>query len=235
MVILISCTPPLLAQELYKDRYSTSTKPINLIPMYGYPNVEKTVGQKKADEEFIKTIVANSGSRAKGAKEFAAWGWVERRKGNIDNAMRRFNQSWLLDPNYYQPYWGFGVISLVKKSPAKAAVYFEKALNLIDDDKEKARLLVDAAKAYAWQGSNFKKTDTVKSDLSYKKANTLIETALNADPKYGNAYYYGAFIYRDQGDYRKAWGIVKKARASGSYHFKPKFIDALSEQMPEPK
>jgi len=29
--------------------------PANLIPMYGYPEIEKSAAQKKADEDFIKT------------------------------------------------------------------------------------------------------------------------------------------------------------------------------------
>jgi len=33
-------------------------------------------------------------------------------EGNLDYAMRRYNQSWLLNPNNYQPYWGFGRILL---------------------------------------------------------------------------------------------------------------------------
>lgn len=219
----------------YKQFIDDNNSSIALLPMYGYPKSVKTEGQKKADERFIKSMVADTGSREKSAKQFASWGWVERRNGKINNAMRRFNQSWLLDPNYYQPYWGFGAIALAKDSPAEAAVYFEKALVLIDDDKEKPRLFVDTAKSYALQGSKFKKTDIVKSEHFYQKSNSLIEKALNTDAKYGNAYYFGALIYYQQGNYKDAWNIVKKARTSGSYKFNPKFIDELANKMTEPK
>jgi len=234
-ILLVSCAPSPFAKELYENRYSSYTKPINLIPMYGSPEVEKTDAQKQADEEFVRTIITNSGSRVKGAKEFAAWGWAERRKGNIDNAMRRFNQSWLLNQKYYQSYWGFGVISLIKNNPAKASVHFKKALSLIDDDREKPRLQVDAAKAYAWQGVEIRSSNSVVAEGFFKKAISLIEEALRLNPQYGNAYYYGARIYRDQGDYKKAWNIVKRSHAIDNYPFSSKFIEDLSEKMPEPR
>ena len=55
-------------------------------------------------------MVTNSGSREKASKEFAGKAWLEISKGHEANAMRRFNQAWLLNPKYYQPYWGFGVL-----------------------------------------------------------------------------------------------------------------------------
>ena len=36
------------------------------IPMYGFPEVEKSAAQKKADEDFIKTVSVTEGSREKG-------------------------------------------------------------------------------------------------------------------------------------------------------------------------
>ena len=231
-VILISILLSACVTNPQSAEFTAYNSTINLMPMYGYPEIKKTESQKIADEKFIQTVVAESGSREKSAKEFAAWGWAEKQKGNVDNAMRRFNQSWLLDPNYLS-YWGFGSITLAKGKPAKAAVYFEKALELIDDDNEKPRLLVDAAKSYALQGSNVAETDPVKSESLYKKSNSLIEKALTADPKYGNAYHFGALIDYHQGNYKDAWKIVKKARASGNYEFDPKFIEALSSKMAE--
>jgi hypothetical protein len=43
----------------------TDNNPINLIPMYGYPTIEKTEQQQKADERFIKIVTGSIGSRAR--------------------------------------------------------------------------------------------------------------------------------------------------------------------------
>ena len=207
----------------------------NLIPMYGYPEIKKTERQKAADEEFIRAVVAESGSREKSAKEFAAWGWAERRKNKIDLAMRRFNQSWLLDSNCYLSYWGFGVIALIKNNPSEAAVHLEKALTLITDNKEKSRLLVDTARAYAWDGHEIKANNPVKAEAFLNRATKLISEALKIDPKNSSAYYYGVQAYRSQGNYNEAWKMVKVARAVVNYKFDAQLISELSKEMTEPK
>ncbi len=207
--------------------------PINLIPMYGYPNIEKSVVQKKADEDFIRTVIGNSGSRENASKEFAAEGWRYRSKGDAANAMRRFNQSWLLNPNYYQPYWGFGALLLAQRKAAEAATHYEKALSLIDDDGEKTRLLTDAARAYSIQGSTA--TAKMKSGEFFGKANSLFREALELDPQYGNAYRAWALSLYMEGNYIKAWDMVKKLRGLGGRDLPSGFIDALSRKMPEPE
>jgi len=154
----------------------SSTPPINMIPMYGYPNIEKSAAQKKSDEKFIKSVVANSGTREKASKEFAGEGWRYRSKGDTANAMRRFNQSWLLNPNYYQPYWGFGALLWAQGSTDEAIIHYNKALSLIDDNGEKPRLLTDAARAYSKKG--FTATNKIKRKEFFGKANSLFNTAL---------------------------------------------------------
>lgn len=229
-IALVSCASP-EHQDLLDNRYET----LNLIPMYGSPR-EKTDEQKKADEVFIKTVVADSGSREKASKKFAAEAWREKQKGNVPDAMRRFNQAWLLNPNYYQPYWGFGALLLAEGKPAVAVTHFEKALALIDDEKEKPRLLTDTAKAYTRLGGVVTTTtDQAQSEKFFAKANSLFEEALILDPQYGNAYRAWAISLYNQGNYEKAWTMVKKLRGLGGPDFDPNFIDALSREMPEPK
>jgi len=82
----------------------------NLLPMYGGGNVVKTPLKLQADKKFIDSLIKIAGSREKasvgvnnGAKE-----WLE--KGDLDTAMKRFNQAWLLDPNNPEPYKGFAEI-----------------------------------------------------------------------------------------------------------------------------
>ena len=227
-VVLSSCVNPQYA------KIAQNSNSINFIPMYGEPDTKKTENQKRSDEKFIKSVVKNSGSHEKAAKEFAAWGWAEKGKGNEKTAISRFNQSWLIDPTYYQPYWGFGAVALAKGNSEKAIIYFEKALNLINEDKEKPRLQVDTARAYAWQAIKIKKNDAERSKKYYKRANSLINNALDLDPKYKSAYSMGSFIYYEQGDYKGAWRIVKKSRENGNYKFEANFIEKLSKEMAEP-
>ena len=80
---------------------------IDNIPMYGQPEIPRPDFLKKADEDFIKQATSAIGSREAASKAWYAEAERFMSQGNLDFAMRRYNQSWLLDPNNYQPYWGF--------------------------------------------------------------------------------------------------------------------------------
>ena len=56
---LASCTPPQHIKEAWGNAY----KPINVLPMYGAPYVEKTEQQLKSDDEFIQSVIKSEGSR----------------------------------------------------------------------------------------------------------------------------------------------------------------------------
>jgi len=149
--------------------------------------------------------------------------------------MMRFNQSWLLDPNYYGAYWGFGTLMLDKNNPKKAIDYFDKAISLIEDeDKAKSGLLTESARAYAWEALNLDTKNPEESKILHKKANDMIDTALYLDSKNGKAYRMGGIIAKAQGNYKRAWDIVKRARKSGAFKFNDKFIAELTEKLPEP-
>lgn len=212
---------------------ASTTPPINLLPMYGSPEAVKTEAQKKADEDFIKTVVAELGSREKASLAYRVWGLQYEVKGDAANAMRRYNQSWLLNPNSFQPYWGFGDLLLAQGKAAEAATHYEKALSLIDNDGVKPLLLSLASKAYTAQGITA--TDKIKSAEFFGKANSLLNEAIKLDPKFGAAYRAWAKSLYAEGNYVKAWDMVKKSRGLAGEELDSDFIDRLSKKMPEPK
>lgn len=206
---------------------------INLIPMYGYPEIQKTEDQKNADEKFIKTF---SDSRKKTSREFASRGWYYLQQGDRATSMRRFNQSWLLDPDYYSHYWGFGVLLKLEDRSGEAITHFDKALSLIGNrHKDKPRLLLDAADAYAIQGRLAKTNNKSRSQEYFHKAVLLIDEAILIAPQFGDAYRAGAQIYYDQGNYKKAWELVKRSRNTSGSDIDSSFIEKLSREMPEPE
>jgi tetratricopeptide (TPR) repeat protein len=225
----------------------TASVPINLIPMYGYPEVQKTQAQNKVDEEFIREVSKSVGSRENAAKEFAARGWHHLQQYEDDTAMRRFNQSWLLNADNFMPYWGFGVLLKRQGKAAEAIPHFDRALSIMGDQhRDRPRLLADAAMAYADLAHDLAATDKAKSEESFTKASSLAEETLRLDSRFGDealkrewefreAYSYGAYVRFDQGNYVAAWEVVKKSRDSGGYVYKPGFVEELSMKMPEPK
>ena len=119
---------------------------INLIPMYGNPNIEKKPFQKLADKAFIETVTTDFGSRENASMEFAGIAWRSYRTGDYSTAMRRFNQSWLLNPDNYLAHWGFASLLFDEGKTDKAAVHYNKALSTIDNIEQKPRLQADATR-----------------------------------------------------------------------------------------
>ncbi len=95
---------------------------ISTLPKYG--GAEKTDAQEEADDEFVATIIAQTGSRdaaltltiAKGQQAFALH--------DADTAMRRFNQAWLIDATSTDALWGMGLVEGVRG-------HFDRSIDLI--------------------------------------------------------------------------------------------------------
>ena len=223
LVLLAACAGP---------RPLTGTDRIDNVPMYGQPQIPRPETHRKADEEFISQAAAKFGGREQASKVWAAQAERFMAQGNHDFAMRRYNQSWLLNPNHYAPYWGFGRVMLERDNKVDEAIgHLEKAMQLIDDPFQKVALLTDAATAYS-----VKANQTPAAPAPYfERANRLFEESVAMDPKYPNSWRSWARSLYFEGRYREAWEKVDKARSLGAPPFPASFLKALSDKMPEPR
>ena len=208
---------------------------IDNVPMYGLPAIERPEALKRADTEFIKQASEGLGGREKAS---VAW-WMQGDKfmaeGNLDNAMRRYNQSWLLNPNSFRAYWGFGRVLLEQNQLDESLKHLEKAVQLVDDEYQKVALLADAATAYSVK-ANLTITGNPKEGARYfLLANQHYEESTKLDPKYPNAWRSWARSLYFEGRFAEAWQKVKTARSLGASEFPPQFIKALEEKMPQPQ
>lgn len=227
---------------------------LNLIPMYGYPHVEKPGWYKEADEKFIRCMVVEKSappnlteedknctdrfpSREEASKRVAEFGWNYFHKGDYSTAMKRFNQAWLLNPNNYAAFWGFGLLLSKQGKFTESLIHFEKSLSLVEsNDKDRLHLLNDAANVYSEQAHN--ESDKVKAQTSFARANVLLEEAVKIDPQNGKTYINWAVSLYFQGDYLQSWKMVKKSRSlkdCGCADAKTFVETALSKVMPEPQ
>lgn len=107
--------------------------PSNLEPMYG--GQEKSPECKAADETFVASVKAKAGTREQGSIEMAKLGFDYLSRGDVDTAMKRFNQAWLLDPKNCMAFNGFGVIEHTRDHDTDEAVrMFETGLALCPDN-----------------------------------------------------------------------------------------------------
>ncbi len=196
---------------------------VDNFPQYGQPSIKRSEKLKQVDEKFIKKVVAKVGNRKKASTLWWQQGEKFMQANNADYAMRRYNQAWLLDPDNYQPYWGFSRVMTKGGNIDEAIKYLEKSASLINDDFQKPALLSDLATAYTIKGKN---------DASfYGKANLTFAQSIALDPNYGAPLRRWAYSLYAQGRYAEALEKVNRAKALNAKPFSEKFIIDLKQKL----
>lgn len=100
---------------------------INKLPMYGH--VKKCKQQIDDDAQFL-AYCDKLGSRKQTSEHMLMRGWEYFRKGDLDTAMMRFNQAWLLDSLNADIYWGFADVLGAQHQFKNSLPLFERSLKL---------------------------------------------------------------------------------------------------------
>lgn len=88
-------------------------------PFFGL--APKDAAQRAADEQFVSTLVAATGSRDKAFEETTTRGWRAVLAGRAGEALARFNQAWLIQPEPSAVYHGMAVAVLMRFADPVAA------------------------------------------------------------------------------------------------------------------
>lgn len=117
---------------------------INSIPFYGYQ--KKCIEQIESDNKFLATMDEKySGDRKKAAKDIIEKGWEYLYSNETEDAIKRFNQAYLLDSTYSDVYWAFGSIYFNKNDLDLARKQYQKGLLY---DSSNSRILTDYGTTY---------------------------------------------------------------------------------------
>ena len=114
-------------------------------------------------------------------------------------------------------------------------MYYEKAMNLINEENQKPRLLSDIARAYSVLASTFTEIDEAQADKLYLKSNSFYEDATQLDPSDSNTYSNWAFSLYAQGDYKESLEMAEKAQSLGANKLRPDFIKEVKNKISESK
>lgn len=207
---------------------------IDNIPMYGQPQIERPDVLKKADEDFIKQATSGFGTREAASKAWHVQAEKFMWEGNMDFAMRRYNQSWLLNPNNYQPYWGFARFVAEQDKLDDAIEYLEKSKSLCDDNYQKVALLADAGTIYSYKADSIPKDSREERARYFTLADQNFLESTSLDPKYPDTWLRWSHSLFREGKYAEAWEMLKKARALGAKE-SATYLKKLEKIMPEPK
>lgn len=198
---------------------------VNLQPKYG--SQPKSEAQKAADAKFLASIdEAYKGNRRKAAAEVAARGWQFLRQSNYPEAMRRFNQAWLLDNNNGAALWGMAVVSSISGKSEESLKLFAEAERFAGSDLNFA---VDYALTLGSIATR-ERNESLIND-AFTRFARLYERA----PQHTMNLQNWAIVLFNVGNYAEAWKKIKLAEATpGAAGLDKRFIAALQEKMPRP-
>ncbi len=166
-LILVNCTPT-----------SNCPENINTLPMYGL--VKKCNEQIKIDEDFIRqsdSLFNNNRTNASVYHVDLAWGYYYKKE--YDNAIKRFNQAWLLDSTNADIYWGFGSVLGMKSMFKESMAYLKKSIKL---NPKNEKVYIAIGLSYGNEFYQNKNTATLDTAIFYFKKS--IETQPNNSDAY---------------------------------------------------
>lgn len=172
MTLLVSCS----ARKDCPDK-------ANLLPMFS--GLKKCDEQIKIDNDFIADCNKYFKDRKEATRYHIDRGWEYFFKNDLDTAMMRFNQAWLLDSTNADVYWGFGNILGRQQKFQESLKYFDKSL-AINSGNSKVWLCsatsygqLTACYSYFMQKDSARKYLAITDRLDPKAINPEVRQILN--------------------------------------------------------
>lgn len=198
----------------------------SLLPKYG--SQPKSDSQKAADADFLAGVDSwTEGNRKLASEDFSSRGWKAISEGRADEAMRRFNQAWLLSPSNGRALWGMAVLQAVKGDAATSVKLFSEAEALIGDD-------VDFATDYAKTIGMY--SALIGDQVGLRDAFARFAKVYAKAPDHVMNLQNWAITLFYIRDYASAWDRIKVAeRKPRAKELDSNFIAELEKRMPRTK
>lgn len=212
--------------------------------MYGGIDRSQIPEFKEADAWFVSGLASAFGSREAAASAFVNKGFELYRQDDLQKAMRRFNQAWLLDPKNQEVYWGFASVLQDRAQNCEAANFMERAhdLGIAEGNPFSQKLLkggfmADMGRIYALCGRVHRDNGSTEAARYFSQSGAAYAKAIGAQPESAYVYASWATALYWRGDYVGAWSKIERAEALGAQvgaEIPAQFIRLLSEAMPRP-
>jgi len=198
----------------------------NLLPKYG--GLSETDWQKAADATFISGMEEDyHGDLKKASMDMAMRGWQYLAAGDLDDAMRRFNQAWLLNKKNGIALWGMAAITASSGKYDDSLKLFAEAEKFVGSE---INFSVDYARTVGLAGVER------KDDALLKDAFDRFERIYQEAPQHTKNLQNWAMTLFGIGRYSEAWEKVKLAEATPNKNqLDPSFLAALQSRMPRPE
>jgi len=201
-----------------ESQQAVTERPANELPMYGgrhNPTVE-------GDEIY--------------SKQAAELGWKYYYRGDLDTAIKRFNQSWMFNRDNVDALWGFGVIMGRRAEQGNPKDNLKESIRFFEMAHNKAlennRILVDLAFSHTVLGRYFKieERDNEEARRHFDIATNLFAEAFQMDSEYPPLIANWSVLHFYMGDYQQAKTKADQAVKMG-YQFRPDYIKGIEEKL----
>lgn len=144
----------------------------NPTPMW--EGVEKSDADKESDANLVKSALElTNGDRRAATISMLRIGWDKIAKGQANEAIRSFNQAWLIEPEFSDIYWGFAVATHIRGDDLKKVMqHFDRAAK---DNERDPRLATDRGRVLEQRNET-------------EEARVWFERAIEMDETYAPAY-----------------------------------------------
>ncbi len=145
------------------------------------------------DKEFLQQCDKQFKDRREAAKFYIDRGWGYFYENELDTAMMRFNQAWLLDSLNADVYWGFGnIVGLRDKKFQESLTYFRKSLKM---NPNNPRVWESAATSYGQLFFETKDASLLNQSIGHLKTAVALEPSARTYAQLTAAYSY--FVQKD--------------------------------------
>jgi tetratricopeptide (TPR) repeat protein len=180
---------------------------INLQPEFG--GVKKNESQIKADNDFIEEILKHYDNKKDASEKTTALGFrylYERR--DLQTAMKRFNQAYLLEPKNADIYYGYGTVYFNLGAMEKAREQFDKGLSI---NPNHPKMLTDYGTTYLGDYYNTVNSNPKKAKENLKNSVKYLEKSYSIDERNSDTIYKLSIINMYLGNCKKANKYLDKA------------------------
>lgn len=201
---------------------------IDNIPMYGQPGIPRPDLLQQADADFISKATAGFGGDRKAASQ--AWAEQASRflsQGNLDYAMRRYNQAWLLDDTNYEAYWGFGRVMVETDQFEDGVKFMRRAVELCRDPIQLPAVYSDLGVACSYLADSLPLDRSSERSTTFAAANAAFAQSVGLNAQYGNAWRRWAIALAMEGKYAEAAEKARRARELGAPPLPARFLKAI--------
>ncbi|AFU68590.1 TPR_2 repeat domain protein [Psychroflexus torquis ATCC 700755] len=231
----------LLTLSILSSCHSQNNKIDNTQPRYG--EVKKTKEYRELDEEFIQDCLKQFGTIDSSAAIQIDHAWRYYYNNDLKTAMKRFNQSWLLNPELPDSYFGFASLLETQGNLIDAKRYYkigiekdtkndraELCYQRIADCKEQLNDIQGTLNAYKKITKIDPKNSFAFKKIGYfytqsghsNKAIKAYDDAIRLDPKDAMTYNNRAFLNQKLKNYEAAITDYSKA-----IELDPEYISSL--------